>query len=199
MARLILLRHGLEESPERLHGWVDVPMLDKGVEQARRAAAYLADLHFKDAYTSDLTRTSETAKIVAEAQNGLVPKAAPALRSLNLGLLSDRPAKDVGDKLAALWAEWPNNDGLRAPEGESWAEFQGRVYPFMFRMQREAQDADVLAVTHSHVCSYAAGVAMNGGRPLYGRALELARRVDVQPGNALELVDGRITRLNFIR
>lgn len=201
MGRLILLRHGLEENANSLHGWQDVPITDKGVGQAVRAAAFMESekLNFKSCYTSDLMRASETARIVAEKQNGLQPVSAPELRSLNLGLLQGKPYAEIEEKFNALWSEWKNNEALRAPEGESFAEYQGRVYPFMFRMQREAANADILAVSHSHVCDYAAGVAMNGGAPLAGDKIDLMKRVCVEPGNAVEFVDGRMTRLNFIR
>lgn len=197
---LTLLRHGLEEAPNSLHGWQDVPLLEKGVEQAVRAAEYLQATRYRDAYTSDLTRAADTAALVAGKQPALVALKTPHLRSLNLGLLQGKPYAEVEAKLNALWAEWRNgNDGLRAPDGESWAEFQGRVYPFMFRMQQEAANADVLAVSHSHVCNYAAAVAMNGGRPLFGGALDLVKRFEVLPGNAVEFRDGMVSRLNYIR
>lgn len=195
---LIILRHGLEESANCLHGWMDAPMTDKGVEQAERAAAYLAGINFKNAYTSDLSRAKDTATIASRPHPGLVAANVADLRSLNLGLLQGKPYEEIEAKYEALWAEWKNNDGLRAPDGESFAEYQGRVYPFMFLMQEEAKNAHVLAVTHSHVCAYAAAVAMNAGRPLFGNALEMMRLVTIEPGNAIEIIDGKLSRLNFI-
>lgn len=196
---LILLRHGLEETPNQLHGWLDVPLVEKGVEQAVRAAEELRQLHFQHAYSSDLKRAVATASVVVGPHPALILTQEPALRSLNLGLLQGQPYEQIAEKLNALWASWRNGDeALRAPEGESWAEFQGRVYPFMFKMQRQAEATNVLAVTHSHVVDYAAAVAMNGGRPLFGAALDLVKRVEIEPGNALELRDDKIARANFI-
>lgn len=196
---LTLLRHGLEETASELHGWLDVDLVEKGVAQAVRAAEELAGTTWRSAYSSDLKRAAETAAIVARPHPGLVVAPEPALRSLNLGLLQGRPYAEVEDKINALWTAWKNGDeGLRAPEGESWAEYQGRVYPFMFRLQGEAERANVLAVTHSHVCDYAAAVAANSGRPLYGSAIDLVKRFEVRPGNAADFVDGKLVRLNYI-
>lgn len=196
---LTLMRHGIEESPERLHGWQDAKLVDKGVEQALRAADYFTNTLFKSAYTSDLSRASETAKIIANKQPALVPAPTPMLRSMNLGILNGQPYAEIEEKVNALWAEWrKGNDALRAPEGESWAEFQGRLYPFLFKMHEEASDAKVLAVSHSHVCDYAAAVAANGGAPLYGNALDLVKRFTVQPGQAVELSLDKVHRFNFI-
>lgn len=196
---LTLLRHGLEASHQHLHGWQDVPLVEKGVEQALRAAGFFGNTLFHHAYTSDLRRASDTASLVAARQPALVPTATGDLRSLNLGLLNGKPWAEVGEKVEALWREWRNgNETLRAPEGESWAEYQGRLYPFMFRMQREAENAAVLAVTHSHVCNYAAALTVNGGKPLYGNALDLIDRFDVHPGQAVELAGGQVRRLNYL-
>lgn len=197
---LTLLRHGLEESANSLHGWMDVDLVDKGVEQALVAAEFLKPITWRNAYASDLKRAAETAAIVTRQHPGLLAAPEPALRSLNLGLLQGKPYAEVEDKINALWTQWRNGDEtLRAPEGESWYEYQARVYPFMFRLQQEAEHANVLAVTHSHVCDYAAAVAVNSGRPLYGAALDLVKRFEVQPGNALELVNGKLRRINYIR
>lgn len=197
---LTLLRHGLEESANALHGWQDVDLVDKGVDQANRAAEELSGVMWRNAYSSDLKRAMETAAIVTRKHPGLLAAPEPSLRSLNLGLLQGKPYAEVEEKINALWKQWRNGDeNLRAPEGESWAEYQGRVYPFMFRMQREAENSNILAVTHSHVCDYAAAVATNSGRPLYGSAIDLVKRFEIMPGNALEIKDGRISRMNYIR
>lgn len=197
---LTLLRHGLEESANSLHGWMDVDLVDKGVQQALVAADFLQPITWRNAYASDLKRAMETASIVTRKHPGLLAAPEPSLRSLNLGLLQGKPYNEVEEKINALWTQWRDgNEHLRAPEGESWTEYQGRVYPFMFRMQQEAEHANVLAVTHSHVCDYASAVATNGGRPLYGSAIDLIKRFEVQPGNAVEFKDGRMTRLNYIK
>lgn len=196
---LTLLRHGLEETANVLHGWQDVDLVDKGVDQAKRAAEFMSSMRYRNAYTSDLKRASETAKYVAMKQDALVPTPSRALRSMNRGLLDGRPRAEVGEKVDALWASWKNGDhGLKAPDGESWDDFQGRVYPFLYKLQEEAQNSNVLAVTHSNVCDYAMGVFANGGRPLYGGALDLLTRFSIKPGQAVDFENGRITRLGYL-
>jgi len=62
MARLVLVRHGqsLWNLENRFTGWVDVPLTDKGREEARQPASGFADIHFDVAYTSVLSRAQET-------------------------------------------------------------------------------------------------------------------------------------------
>lgn len=196
---LTLLRHGLEETANVLHGWQDVDLVDKGVGQALRAAEFMSSMRFHHAYTSDLKRAAETAKHVAMKQDALVPTPTRALRSMNRGLLDGKPRAEVGEKIDALWSAWKNGDtSLRAPDGESWDDFQGRVYPFLYKLHEEAANANVLAVTHSNVCDYAMAVAANSGRPLYGGSLDFVTRFAVRPGQAAEFMDGKLTRLNHI-
>src|SRR6266436_2631884 len=66
MARLVLVRHGqsLWNLEERFTGWVDVPLTDKGREEARSAGECLRDLHFDVAYTSVLSRAQETLDVI---------------------------------------------------------------------------------------------------------------------------------------
>ena len=66
MATLVLLRHGqsLWNLQNRFTGWIDVPLTDKGREEARRAGVSLAGLAFDVAYTSMLSRAQETLELV---------------------------------------------------------------------------------------------------------------------------------------
>src|SRR6266404_6372240 len=65
MSILVLLRHGESQwnLENRFTGWVDVPLTEKGREEARRAAERLRDIRFDKAYTSVLQRATETLDI----------------------------------------------------------------------------------------------------------------------------------------
>ena len=70
MHKLVLLRHGESQwnQENRFTGWVDVPLSDKGIEEAH-AAARLIDaegLRFDVAFTSVLRRAIKTLHIVLE-------------------------------------------------------------------------------------------------------------------------------------
>jgi len=70
MKRLILLRHGEStwNKENRFTGWTDVPLSDKGVEEAREAGRLLKreGYAFDLAYTSLLTRAIKTLWLVLE-------------------------------------------------------------------------------------------------------------------------------------
>jgi 2,3-bisphosphoglycerate-dependent phosphoglycerate mutase len=70
MHKLVLLRHGQSQwnLDNRFTGWVDVPLSELGVEEAKNAAKLLRDegLRFDVAYTSVLKRAIKTLWIVLE-------------------------------------------------------------------------------------------------------------------------------------
>ena len=64
-----LLRHGQSEGNARrtFQGRIDLPLAEKGREQARAAGAWLADKRIRTLYASPLLRAAETARIMAQA------------------------------------------------------------------------------------------------------------------------------------
>ena len=71
MAYLVLVRHGTSTYNERgiWAGWDDPELTEKGKEDAKVAGENLKDIHFDEAYTSDLTRHKQTLQIVLETLN----------------------------------------------------------------------------------------------------------------------------------
>jgi 2,3-bisphosphoglycerate-dependent phosphoglycerate mutase len=71
MHKLVLVRHGESQwnKENRFTGWVDVPLSDKGTEEARAAAQMIAaeGLTFDLAFTSVLKRAIKTLWIVLES------------------------------------------------------------------------------------------------------------------------------------
>ena len=65
---LYLMRHGetILNRAERVQGWCDGVLTEKGIDVAKSAGIGLSDIEFKSIYTSDLRRTIKTAKIVME-------------------------------------------------------------------------------------------------------------------------------------
>ena len=70
MKRLVLLRHGQSQwnKENRFTGWVDVPLSEKGINEAREAGKVLKEngFDFKIAYTSYLKRAIKTLWLALE-------------------------------------------------------------------------------------------------------------------------------------
>lgn len=55
----------------RMQGWSNAPLTDHGIDDVRRCGRGLNDVRFNAVYTSDLTRTQETANLILE-ENGQI-------------------------------------------------------------------------------------------------------------------------------
>lgn len=83
-----IVRHGqtLFNFLERVQGWSDSPLTDKGVHQAKAVAIHLASIHFDAIYSSDLTRAMHTAEAILEKQNSVTElQTTPLLREAYFG------------------------------------------------------------------------------------------------------------------
>src|SRR5579871_2334109 len=86
ITRLIAVRHGETawNVEARLQGQLDIPLNDRGREQARRAALSLADERPDVVISSDLARAQATARAIAE-HNGCPLVLEPDLRERSFG------------------------------------------------------------------------------------------------------------------
>jgi 2,3-bisphosphoglycerate-dependent phosphoglycerate mutase len=71
MALLVLLRHGesLWNQKNVFTGWVDIPLSEKGIEEAIKAGEILSECSFDFIYVSTLVRSMETALLVMTKNN----------------------------------------------------------------------------------------------------------------------------------
>ena len=83
----------------RWQGWADPPLSESGREEAQAIAAIIRSLHPLKIFSSDLTRASETAAVIASVA-GLDVTLDPALRERDIGLWT-------GLTSAQLEARWP--------------------------------------------------------------------------------------------
>lgn len=86
--RVYVIRHGESETNRRKRwtGWLDVPLTQKGKEDAGKAHEFLKNICFDKVYASDLGRAIETAQIAAP---GYICELSPLLREINVGNLAD--------------------------------------------------------------------------------------------------------------
>jgi broad specificity phosphatase PhoE len=121
--RLILVRHGEStwNAEELLQGQLDPPLSDRGRDQSRALAPVLEEVPEERIVCSDLGRARETAELL-----GLRPgRFDPRWREIDVGAWGGRPAAEIDAQGGALtnWRGGPR----KAPGGESWEAFSGRV------------------------------------------------------------------------
>jgi len=155
---IFLIRHGeTEANASRIMQTPEVPLSERGLAQAERLAARLADAGVTRILASDLSRAERTARALAGA-TGAPVELDPLLQERSFGDWRGRPYAEIGrDPFAA--------DAL-PPGGESWGDFHARVDRAWERVLALAASEAVLAVvTHGLVKHSVA-----------------ARRVDLPPG-----------------
>ena len=156
MAKLALVRHGqsLWNLENRFTGWVDVPLTEKGREEARRAGERLRDLRFDVAYTSVLTRAEQTLAIILST----IGQQPPVIREQALnerhygdlqGLNKEETAKRYGADQVKIWRR---SYDVPPPNGESLKDTAKRTLPFFERaiLWDLRQGKNVLVAAHGN-------------------------------------------------
>lgn len=152
--RLFLVRHGETESNRRglALGRADVPMNDLGKAQAARLAEALRSEPIAAVYTSPLSRTRETARLIADAL-GLDVQIDDSLVEMDVGELDGLEFADVRERYPGFIETWLSQDGPDhpMPGGESLREVRDRAWRFVERSAKAHGTETVCAVTHNFV------------------------------------------------
>jgi 2,3-bisphosphoglycerate-dependent phosphoglycerate mutase len=135
MTTLVLLRHGESQwnLENRFTGWVDVPLSEKGVEEAKSAGEKLKGYTFDHAFTSVLKRAKDTLDIVLDitGQKNIPIDYNQALNERHYGDLQGlnkaETAKKYGDAQVKLWRR---SFDVQPPNGESLKNTLERVLPY---------------------------------------------------------------------
>lgn len=147
-----LLRHGdsRQDDQKRYVGQADLQLNDEGRGQAAAWRRELATLPLQRIYSSDLSRSYETARIIAQGRGETVQPLA-RLREINLGGWDGQPMADVR-RLYPYEYEKRGADMVyyRPPGGECFADVAARVIPLFDEIVRSSS-GNVLIVGHAGV------------------------------------------------
>jgi glucosyl-3-phosphoglycerate phosphatase len=149
--RVIIWRHGRTEwnVVARFQGQADVPLDEVGCAQAARAAEVLAAYRPTSLYSSDLSRSYQTAAVLAE-RTGLEITTDKRLREIHVGSWEGL----VGEEVRAANPElarrlWAGEDVRRSPTGESPREVAERMAEALTEIAEAAEEhSTVVVVTH---------------------------------------------------
>lgn len=135
MALLVLIRHGESQwnLENRFTGWVDVPLTDKGRDEAHRAGEKIRDIHFDVAYTSVLKRAIETLDIVMQVigQQDIPIAYDQALNERHYGDLQGLNKAETAEKFGKEQVHiWRRSYDVAPPGGESLKDTAARTLPY---------------------------------------------------------------------
>ncbi len=149
-----IIRHGETEGNLAclFQGHTNSALSRRGLRQAMAVAKRLQSEHFAAAYSSDLGRACETARLITAYHDNLTLVATTALREWHVGELESRPQRELlQEKQEMMLAFRYELDNVRAPGGESQQEFQLRIESFMGELLERHPGQRVLLVTHAGV------------------------------------------------
>jgi len=147
-----LLRHGDSRQDEikRYIGQADLPLNAIGRAQASCWRKELAEISLERIFCSDLSRSLETARIIAEGRSEPV-QPLHKLREINLGAWDGLSFDDV-QRLYPGEYERRGSDMVtyRTPGGECFADLAARVVPLFMEIVR-GSSGNILIVGHAGV------------------------------------------------
>jgi alpha-ribazole phosphatase len=161
---LILIRHGETDwnRDGRWQGHADTSLNDRGREQARALAEELGSEVVAAVYSSDLSRASETAEIIA-ARLGLPVEVDARLREVDVGGWSGLTMAEIDARFPEEVSRWRAEEpGHAFDGGETYAKMSERVVAAVEEIAGHHPGEQVVVVLHGGpiraLLAYAAGV-----------------------------------------
>jgi probable phosphoglycerate mutase len=148
--RVYLVRHGATElsSEDRFAGAIDVKLSDEGREQARLLGKRLGTDPLNVAFSSPMTRTMDTARLIAEP-HGLDITPIDGLREIAHGRWERKTRAEVEQEFPDEYARYEHDPYSFAPtDGESGLSVTARALPALLKVVEEHPDERILIVSH---------------------------------------------------
>jgi broad specificity phosphatase PhoE len=148
--RIYIARHGATQltAEDRFSGSVGVELSDEGRTQAARLAERLRHEEITAIYCSPLSRTIETARIIA-GHCGVEIQVRDGLREISHGRWEGLTRREVEERYPDEYASWEEDPFTFAPEGgESGVAVLARGLPVIREIVTHHREGRVLVVSH---------------------------------------------------
>jgi phosphoserine phosphatase len=179
---LYLVRHGLTAwNRDRIcQGQTDIPLSDEGRAQAAALAERLSSTSFDAAWSSDLSRAHETARIVLEGAD-VALQTSSDLREMGFGEWEGHDLGELFGRFPEQRDGWQNAPAeWRPPGGECLGEVQARMAARLDGLVDGHPDGRVLVVSHGFaILTYVCKVI--------GLSIERFRHLWLDPTSITEL------------
>ena len=148
--RVFLIRHGATQltAENRFSGAVGVELSDEGRWQAARLGERLRDESVTAIYSSPLSRTLDTARIV-KGPSELEIQPRDGLREISHGRWEGLTRAEVEERFVGEYEQWEEDPFTFAPEGgESGVAVLARALPVIRQIVARHPDQSVIVVSH---------------------------------------------------
>jgi broad specificity phosphatase PhoE len=150
MTRVFLVRHGATSrtAEDRFSGAEGVDLSEEGRQQVRALSERLRQNNISAVYASPLSRTFETASIIA-APHGLDLRQRDGLREIGHGHWEGLTRREVEARFGDEYSAWEADPFTFAPEGgESGVSVLARALPVLREIVVSHPDQTVVVVSH---------------------------------------------------
>ncbi len=174
-ARLVLIRHGqsVDNVAGRISGWTDSDLTPIGVEQAARAARYVAATYeLRAIYASPLRRAYETARALAQL-TGHEIVVRHDLRELHFGDVEGLSEIEMRERFGehALRAIDEDDETFAWPNGETRSDFYRRTRDVLHEIAGRHPGDTIAVVSHGGVISALVAELVDGKPSAWRRHL----------------------------
>jgi broad specificity phosphatase PhoE len=194
---LYLARHGETDFNLRkiFQGRSDIPLNDRGLEQAHTLRELLATVPISRAYMSPLERARVTAAIILEDRD--IPQMVESrLVEINFGEWEGTPEAEVREKWMEDYMDYRNDlSRFRPLKGESALEARKRAGEWWDELVGEigessGSDEHILVVAHQSLNAvlgcYVAGIPLSEGWSVF----------KTRPGEVIKIIPGAFARIS---
>ncbi len=193
--RIYLVRHGetVLSAEDAFAGETDVALSDEGRAQARALAKRLAGEPIVAFYASPMSRTMETARILAEP-HALEVQPRDGLREISHGHWEGRKRAEVEKLFPEEYARWEADPFSTAVSGgESGLAVTARALPELLRIVEAHRDRRAILVSHKATIRLLVGILLGFDPRAY------RDRLDQSPAslNILDFRDASHARLSL--
>ena len=167
MTTLLLVRHGETggNASNLAQGHYDAPLNETGRAQAQLLGKRLKNGHFDAVYSSDSTRTLQTAEPLLKYRPDIEIATSPDIREKNYGDCENYSWQQLRDEYSEIFEQILDPEigsDIRFPGGETDREHMDRVASFMRKtVENHDEDATILVFSHggsikataAHMCN----------------------------------------------
>lgn len=156
--RLLLVRHGETQwnRESRFQGTIDVPLNERGREQAQKAAEFLQEVNFNFALSSPMLRPKETAEIILNSHFHVTLELEPEFLEIAHGLWEGKLETEIEAEFPGLLQQWKAApETVQMPDGENLQQVWDRAIAAWNKMVKtlsESKEPTVgLVVAHDAI------------------------------------------------
>ncbi len=151
MGSIIFLRHGqAKNNTERILAGrtPGIPLTEKGVDQAEKAAKFLEEMNISTIYSSPIERAKDTAEIIGK-HNSIDVRIDDRLIELDMGKFTGMPYDEIFSSHGNVFMKFYNGELEIAHNGvETFADVKKRVLGMVDHVIENHPDENVVLVTH---------------------------------------------------